>query len=120
MLEGIGDRRRGRQDLIKIFLNELRHLQRMEGRALNAHGDVAQPAGCCRIGQEVIGQERVEIEDGVAVKADLVGGADQELDRVLVVQDHLRFEVRAAVCLFAQFNETLGVEERVCVALEAA
>jgi hypothetical protein len=42
-------------------------------------------------------------------EADLVGGADQELDRVLVVQDHLRFEMRAALGLFAQLDEALGV-----------
>jgi len=30
------------------------------------------------IGEEVVGEESVEIEDGVAVEADLVGGAEQE------------------------------------------
>src|SRR5260370_8454271 len=92
----------------------------MEGRAVDADGDVAQSAGCCGIGEEVVGQERVEIEDGVAVEADLVGGADQELDRVLVVQDHLRFEMRAPFGLLAQLDETLGVEKRVSVAFKAA
>jgi hypothetical protein len=70
----------------------------------DADGNVAQPAGCCGIGEEVVGQERVEIEDGVAVEADLVGGADQELDRVLVVQDHLRVEMRAPFGLLTQLD----------------
>ena len=52
---------------------------------LDAGGDVAELAGRGGIGEEVVGEERVEIEDSVAVEADLVGGADQKLDRVLVV-----------------------------------
>jgi len=58
----------------------------------------------------------VEIEDGVTVESDLVGIPYQELDRVLVVQNHLRFEMRAPFGLLAQLDETLGVEQRVGVA----
>jgi len=39
-------------------------------------------AGGCGIGEEVAGQERVEIEDGVTVESDLVGIPDQEFDPV--------------------------------------
>ena len=49
--------------------------------------------------------EGLEIDDGLAVEADLVGGADQEPHRVLVVQDHLRLEMRAALGLFAQLDQ---------------
>jgi hypothetical protein len=38
----------------------------------------------------------VEIEDGVAVEADLVGGADQEPHLVLVVQNHLRLDSKSS------------------------
>jgi len=51
--------------------------------------------------------EGLEIDDGLAVEADLVGGVDQEPHRVLVVQNHLRLEVRAALGVFAQLDETL-------------
>jgi hypothetical protein len=36
----------------------------MEGGAFDAHGDIAQPAGCCGISEQVVGEERVGIEDG--------------------------------------------------------
>ena len=65
----------------------------------------------CGIGKEVVGEEGVEIDDGLAVEADLVGGFDQEPHRVLVVQNHLRLEMRAALGLFAQLDEALGVEK---------
>ena len=55
--------------------------------------------------------EGLEIDDGLAVEADLVGGVDQEPHRVLVVQNHLRLEIRAALGVFAQLDEALGVEE---------
>ena len=86
----------------------------------NAYGDVAEPA--CRgwIGEEVVGQECVEIEYCIAIEADLVSGAYQKFDSVLVVQDHLSFDVRAPLSLFAQFDQALGVERRVGVAFEAA
>ena len=60
---------------------------------------------------EKVGDEGVEINDGLAVEADLVGGVDQEPHRVLVVQNHLRLEIRAALGVFAQLDEALGVEE---------
>jgi hypothetical protein len=47
----------------------------------------------------------------LAVDADLVGGVDQEPHRVLVVQNHQRLEIRAALGVFAQLDEALGVEE---------
>jgi hypothetical protein len=52
----------------------------------------------------------VEIENSVAVEADFISGADQELDCVFVVQDHLRLEMRAANGLFAQLDEAFGLE----------
>jgi hypothetical protein len=57
------------------------------------------------IGEKLV--EGLEIDDGLAVEADLVGGVDQEPHRVLVVQNHLRLEVRAALGVFAQLDETL-------------
>ena len=60
--------------------------------------------------QEVVGQQSVEIEQGVTVEADLVGSPDQELDRILVVHDHLRFKTVPSVGLLPEFNEALGIE----------
>jgi hypothetical protein len=57
------------------------------------------------IGEKLV--EGLEIDDGLAVEAGLVGGVDQEPHRVLVVQNHLRLEVRAALGVFAQLDETL-------------
>jgi hypothetical protein len=62
----------------------------------------------------------VEIEDRIPVEADLVGGADEKLDRVFVVEDHLRFEMRPSLRFLVEFDEALGVEKGVGVAFEAA
>jgi hypothetical protein len=62
----------------------------------------------------------MEIEDRVPIEANFVGGADEKLDRIFVVEDHLRFEVRPALRFLAELDEALGIEERVCVAFEAA
>ncbi len=64
--------------------------------------------------------KRVQIEDRVAVEADFFRRADQKLDRVLVVEDHLRFESLLAFGLLAEVDQALGVEQRIGVALKAA
>ena len=62
----------------------------------------------------------MEVENGVAVESDLLRRIDQKLDRVLVVEDHLRFEPCLPVRFFADIQEALGFEQRIGVALEAA
>jgi len=62
----------------------------------------------------------VEGEDGVTVEADLLRGTDKELDCILVVQDHLRFEPLLSFRLFAEADETSGVEQGIGVALKTA
>ncbi len=57
----------------------------MESGAFDADRNVTQPAGRGGISKEVVAEERMEIEEGVAVEADFVDRADQELDRILVV-----------------------------------
>ncbi|MET4358387.1 hypothetical protein ABIC08_008364 [Bradyrhizobium sp. RT9b] len=58
LFEGVADRGSGCQDLIEAFLNELRHLQRMELGAFDTDGYVTQPAGRLGIGKEVVSEER--------------------------------------------------------------
>ena len=55
---------------------------------------MAQSAGRRRVVQEIVGEQGMQVEDGVAFEADALGRVDQEFDRVLVVEDHLRFDVR--------------------------
>ncbi len=86
----------------------------------DADGDMPQPAGCRLVRQKVVRKDRVKIEDGVAVETDLVRGADEKFDRVLVVEDHLRFEAVPAFGLFAELDQASGIEQRVGVALKAA
>lgn len=62
----------------------------------------------------------MQIEDRIAVEADIVGRTDQEFDRILVVEDHLRVEMCPTFRLFAEFNEALCVQKRVGVALQPA
>ena len=56
----------------------------------------------------------------LAVEADLGGGLHEELDRGLVIEDHLRVPGGLALGGFAPRDEPLGVEQGVGVALQAA
>jgi hypothetical protein len=47
----------------------------------------------------------MEVENRVPVEVDFIGGVDQKLDRLLVIDDHLRFEPVAARGLLAEFDE---------------
>ena len=62
----------------------------------------------------------MQVENRVAVEADLRRVADEKLDRVLVVEDHLRFEPVAALRLLAELDQPLRVEQRVGVAFKTA
>ena len=53
----------------------------------------------------------MEVEEGVAVKTDISRRADQELNRFLVIQNHLRVQMRTTIRLLAQLDETLGIKE---------
>ena len=75
------------------FLDEQRHFQRMEGGACDANGDIAESAGGRPIGQEVVGEERVKIEDRAAVDAGPVGSAHHDrcgAERVRHLEDSVR------------------------------
>ena len=63
---------------------------------------------------------RVKVEDRVAVEADIVGSADEKLDRVLVIENHLGLKLLPAFGLFAELDQAPGVEQRIGVALKAA
>src|SRR5437762_13088324 len=51
------------------------------------------------------------------VKADSLRLVDEELDRILVVDDHLRFELVTAFGGFAEFDQPRRIQERVSVPL---
>lgn len=58
----------------------------------------------------------MKIEDGVAIESDVGGVLDEELDGVLVIQDHLGFELISSFRLLTELNEPLRVEEsRYCL-----
>src|SRR3954470_23740789 len=104
LLEWVSDRGGGCQDLAEAFFDELRHLKGMKGGSLDADSDVTESASRGRVGEKVVREQRMEIEDRVAVESDLVGLAHKKLDRVLVVEDHLRIEMRSSLCLLAEFE----------------
>ena len=56
----------------------------------------------------------------MAVEANVLRTLDQNLDGLLVVQNHLRFAPVLALRLFAEFDETRRIEQGVGVALETA
>src|SRR5437867_2245015 len=62
----------------------------------------------------------MQVEDGVTIEADLSSLLDQEFDRLLVVQNHLRLQGLLAFGLLALGEEALGVEQRIGIALQTA
>ena len=120
LLEWILDGCGGRKHLVEALLDELGYFERIKGGLLDADRDSAQAPWCARIGQKVLRENAVEIEDCVAVESDLVGGVDEEFNGLFVVDDHLRLEVIAPLRFFAELDEAFGVEEGIGVAFEAA
>src|SRR5438093_195398 len=62
----------------------------------------------------------MQVEDGVTIEADLRGLLDQELNRLLVVQNHLRLQGILAFGGLSQCEEALCVEQRIGIALQTA
>jgi hypothetical protein len=96
---------------IEAFLDELGHFQRVKGGFFDADGNAPQPAGRGRIRQQVIREYRVKIENRMAVKTDILRRADKKRDRVLVVEDHLRFQLVAAFRLLAELDQAPCIEQ---------
>ncbi len=92
----------------------------MESGALDADGDVTQPTAAAGSAREVVGKESMEIEESVAVEADFIGCADQELDCVLVVQIICASRCARPMASSPSSMRRFRVEERVGVAFEAA
>jgi hypothetical protein len=84
----------------------------------NAH--VPQPAGCGRIWQKILRKNAVKIEDRVTVQANFFCVVHKERNRVLVVDDHLRFEAVPTCGFLPRFDEALCIQQGVGVSLEAA
>ena len=70
------------------------------------------------VGQKVLGQNPVEIQDRMAIEANLIGLTDKKLDGVFVIEDHLRFQPVSVLCLFAKLDEAASIEQGVCIAFE--
>ena len=92
----------------------------MKDRAFDTDAYMPEPACRVRIGKQVARQQRMKVENGVAIEADLLCRADQKLDRVLVVKDHLRLESFLTFRFLANIEQTRGIEQRIGVALKAA
>src|SRR3546814_5714734 len=86
MLERILDRLRRGQQRVEVLRDLLRYRQRLVHRACDGHVDAAQPPAGRGIGQQVVGQQRVQVLHRVAVETDLPRLLDQHLDGSLVVE----------------------------------
>ena len=62
----------------------------------------------------------MKVQDRIAVEADLLRRAHKKFDGVLVVQDHLRLDVRLTRRLFPEGDQSFRIQERVGVPLQAA
>src|SRR5208283_2456724 len=70
LLERVLNRGGGVEQVVEALLDQLRQFQRMESGLPDTDAHTAQPAGRARVGQEVLRQNPVKIEDRVPVKAD--------------------------------------------------
>ena len=120
LLERVVDRGGGGENLVEALLDERRHLGGMIDRSADADRVGAQPPTGGRLGQQVFGKQRVEIAERVAVETDLARVLREQLDRGFVVEDHLRLMRGAADGGLAGFQQALGLEQRVGVALQPA
>ncbi len=91
----------------------------MVDRAVDAHRDAPQPAAGLRIGEQVVCQQRMQVQNGVTIETDFVGLLDEHFDGRLVVQDHLRFQRILSLGGLAQFEQALGFEQRIGIAFQA-
>src|SRR5205814_454913 len=98
----------------------LRHLEGMVDGLADPYRFTAKPSRRGRVAKQVVSQQSVQVEDGVAVEADLVSRLDQKFDGRLVIEDHLRFGRGLPFGGLPQFDQTLRVEQRVGVAFETA
>ena len=71
---------RSGENPIEALLDRLRQFQRVENRTADADGGVSKAAGRVRIRQQIVRQGRVEIENRIAVEADIVRRVDEEFD----------------------------------------
>jgi len=62
----------------------------------------------------------VKIEDGVTIKPISSAALTRNSSRVLVVDDHLRFQSIASLRFFAELNEPLGIEQGIRVPFKTA
>src|ERR1700677_3701529 len=108
------------QHFVEVLVDELGPRERMKDRALYANIDAPNPPRGARIGEEVLCEDGMQVEDRMAVEARFLRFVDEEFDGVLVVPDHLRVVGVAALGLLAELDQTLRIKERISVALKAA
>ena len=119
LFERIPDQRGPGQYPVEALFDEVRHLQRVEDRARDCHSHAPESSRSTGIGKQIVRKRRVQIENGMPAEADVRGRIlDQDLDGVLVVEDHLRFTPILALRLFAELDEARRIEQGIGVALQ--
>jgi hypothetical protein len=53
----------------------------------------------------------MQVQNGVAVEADLRRVADEKLHRILVIENHLSVEPVSTFCLLAELDQPFRVEQ---------
>ena len=97
--------------MIEAVLDELRRLGRVVDGVGDAHADPSQTARGALVGQQIVRQDSVQVENRIAVESDVGGIGDEKLDRVLVVEDHLRVEPASPFRFTSKLDQPLGVEQ---------
>jgi len=120
LLERIRDRGGLREEPIEQELELLRDGERLIHRSGNRNLDPAKPSSGRRIREQIVGQQRMQVADRVAIEPHVVDVLDEHLDRRLVVEDHLRLALVLARSAAAELDQILGVEPCIGVAFEPA
>ncbi len=119
-LQRIVNRRRLVQDLHEALLDHLWNIQRQIDAPADAHRDLPQPAFRRAGFQQVAGQQRVQIENGVAVEPDLVRRVHEELDGLFVIENHPCLQHARGIGAVTQREQAIGFQQGEGVALQSA
>lgn len=119
LFERIGDLSRGRDDDFEELLDALGEREREIDAPPDFDRTPPQASTRGRIGEQPVGEQRVQGDDRRRVDVELVRAEDEVLDGRLVIEDHLRLDDVFALGSLAVGDELLGIEARIGVPFEA-
>ena len=84
LLEWIPNGTRRYETLLEALFDELRHFQGMKYRSFDSNRNVAQASGCLWVGKQIVGEQRMQVQDRGPIEPDLIGRVDKKFDGILM------------------------------------